>query len=202
MTERRLEVRFQTAMHHGCGFGIAGLVDRGILRDSSGLPYLAGSSIKGRLRHAALRLLVTEGEPVCRYADQKAVCREEACGLCALFGSPWRSGRLRFSDAYPSGEMRLLLETLAETSKGGILHRDSAVRAATAIDRRLGKARENHLFTTEALPDAVAFEGRILGDLDESGEQLLKNAATILTHFGADAARGLGQCEFQIKRLA
>ena len=38
MTERVLEIRFEVSLHHGSGLGIAGLIDRAVLRDAS-TPY-------------------------------------------------------------------------------------------------------------------------------------------------------------------
>jgi hypothetical protein len=62
------------------------------------------------------------------------------------------------------------------------------------------------LYTTETLPPYLVFEGSVEGDLEsdagglnmEKQEELLRNAALILTHFGAGGARGLGFCEWKI----
>jgi hypothetical protein len=75
---------------------------------------------------------------------------------------------------------------------------DSSVRHGIARDRQLGTARKQLLFSTETLPDWLVFTGEVLG---ESGkhEDLLQKAVRVLTHFGADAARGLGRCEWRLK---
>ena len=60
----KLIVEFQTAVHHGSGYGLAGVVDRGALRDDEGMPYLAGSGLKGKFRAAVARLIrADQGEP-------------------------------------------------------------------------------------------------------------------------------------------
>lgn len=95
MKKRILQVRFHTAMHHGSGFGLVGIVDQTVLRDCDGMPYLAGSSLKGRLRHAALRVLLSSGKPACEYGSQSVVCDgSDSCSVCFLFGSRLRQGYL------------------------------------------------------------------------------------------------------------
>ncbi|MBI3684325.1 MAG: hypothetical protein HY235_28460 [Acidobacteria bacterium] len=202
MTSRGLTIRFDTPLHHGNGYGMAGIVDRPFLQDGNGLPYLAGSAIKGKFRYAAARLVTTLGsESICgQVAGQ--FCRPSEsegtgpCVLCRLFGSPWRGGSLVFTDARPVAEEASLLRQLAPADKGRA--HGTTIRATTAIDRRLRIVRAKHLFTTEVAP-ALSFEGRIEGDLTPADEQLLRHCTMLLTHFGADSARGLGQCRFEIR---
>jgi CRISPR/Cas system CMR subunit Cmr6 (Cas7 group RAMP superfamily) len=97
----KLQIEFSSASHHGSGHGLAGLIDRTLLRDHNGNPFLAGSAIKGKLRHAALQLLssgIPEGAaPPCGTPP----CEGDPCLTCLIFGSAWRQGSLVFGDAYP-----------------------------------------------------------------------------------------------------
>ena len=196
MTTRTLTIAFSSALHHGSGFGRGGLVDRTILRDSVRLPYLAGSSIKGRFRHAVLRVLLAFGEKACQQSDHLAVCKEKPyCALCELFGSQFRQGGLIFTDARLEATAARLFEAILEGS--GSTPRDAIVRSSTAIDRELRTARPHLLFTTEALPPGLTFSGRILGEAG-GNESFLQDACKVLTHFGADGARGLGRCEYKV----
>ncbi|MEZ4837187.1 MAG: RAMP superfamily CRISPR-associated protein [Caldilineaceae bacterium] len=43
-------IAFDTAYHIGSGYGLAGLIDAGIVRRRDGSVYVPGSSLKGRLR--------------------------------------------------------------------------------------------------------------------------------------------------------
>ena len=43
------------------GLSVAGLVDRMVMRTVDGLPYIPGSTVKGRWRFTAERLLRTNG---------------------------------------------------------------------------------------------------------------------------------------------
>jgi CRISPR/Cas system CSM-associated protein Csm3 (group 7 of RAMP superfamily) len=194
----RITIRFESGLHHGSGFGLSGLVDRAVLRDGRGVPYLAASAIKGKLRHATLRVVLSEGEPACQTADGGTWCAEtEVCAICTLFGSPRREGGLFFTDAYPSGETGKLLEELEQLPRVAGLHRDSMVRARSSIDRKLGTARARLLYSTEVLPEFLVFEGRICGVI-QSHLELLRKASRVITHFGADGARGLGRCALEI----
>jgi CRISPR/Cas system CSM-associated protein Csm3 (group 7 of RAMP superfamily) len=196
VTTRTLTIAFSSALHHGSGFGRGGLVDRTILRDAARLPYLAGSSIKGRFRHAALRILTAYGKKACQPGDHLAVCKEEPfCALCELFGSPFRRGGLIFTDARLDAATARIIEEILEGS--GSAPRDSVVRSSTAIDRELRTVRPHLLFTTEALPLGLTFFGRILGEAD-GNESLLHDVCKVLTHFGADGSRGLGRCEYKV----
>lgn len=196
MTTRTLTVAFSSALHHGSGFGRGGLVDRTILRDAARLPYLAGSSIKGRFRHAVLRVLLALGEKACQHGDHLAICKEAPyCALCELFGSPFRQGGLIFTDARLEATTARIFEAILVGSGGTPL--DAFVRSSTAIDRELRTVRPQMLFTTEALPPGLTFSGRILGEAG-GNESLLQDACKVLTHFGADGARGLGRCEYKV----
>lgn len=123
MQTRILRVTFETAVHHGSGFGIAGLVDRAVLRDGQGLPYLAGSALKGKFRHAAQQIVGGElpaSRKPCR--PPGLYCRTEpVCDICFLFGSPLHAGGVVFEDAYPPEAERAALESHMEVNKGRVL---------------------------------------------------------------------------------
>jgi CRISPR/Cas system CSM-associated protein Csm3 (group 7 of RAMP superfamily) len=196
MMVRHLEIRFQAAFHHGSGFGIAGLVDRAVVRDSRGIPYLAGSAIKGKFRHAALRLLFSNGERPCEYGGDPQQCAP--CALCLLFGSRLARGALVFSDAWPDDAAQEILGAIQGAST--IVRSDSHVRPGIALDRGLGTTRGQLLFSTETLPAFMVFHSQIKGEIgDEKLEELIRRSAQVLTHFGAGSSRGLGNCEYVIR---
>ena len=193
-----LKIQFETALHHGSGFGMAGLVDRCALRGSDGLPYLAGSALKGKFRYSVLRLELWRGHPACEFGDRPVCKEQEPCVMCRLFGSRVKRGALLFTDAYLPEDHRALF--VADELKGeetrALFRSDALYRATTAMDRVRAVAKVGHLFTTEVLPARLEFEGEIRGP--EEFEALLKEAAGLLTHFGAGGARGLGRCNYRI----
>jgi CRISPR/Cas system CSM-associated protein Csm3 (group 7 of RAMP superfamily) len=191
-----LVVQFETPLHHGSGLGMARLVDRCAVRDTQGCPYLAGSALKGKFRHAALRIELALGESACEFGDRPECPGDNPCALCRLFGSRVRRGQLVFTDAYPGERYGLLLDTETEQRRA-LFHSDALYRATTALDRVRGVAREGMLFTTEVLPAGIEFQGEIRGPAEY--DTLLRQAANLLTHFGANGARGLGRCTYKFK---
>jgi CRISPR/Cas system CSM-associated protein Csm3 (group 7 of RAMP superfamily) len=195
---RTLTLEFHTAAHHGSGYGLGGLLDRTVLRDRDGMPYLAGSALKGRFRFAALRLLrATDAEPpICQPA--------KACGsclVCRLFGSARQRGHALFEDALPSYPEHIVIDTAIHrlNSEQRFLMGGTEMRASIAMERPRGVALRNHLFSTETVPPLVRFQGEIHGDLTAEEDQLLLDCAAVMTHFGASGARGLGLCEYKIQ---
>jgi CRISPR/Cas system CSM-associated protein Csm3 (group 7 of RAMP superfamily) len=187
-----LRIDFSSGMHHGDGFGIAGVVDRSLLRNSSGEYYLGGSALKGKFRFAALRILETTGERSCAWTTP---CRGRLCRLCQVFGSIRHRGAVIFNDAFLcEPERTLMRELLAGASlllKGG-----SALRATTAINRLRRTVQPQHLFTTEVTPPRLRFESRLSGGIAEHRE-LLEQCASLLNTFGSGSARGLGFCTYR-----
>lgn len=196
----KLRIEFSTALHHGSGFGIAGLVDRAVLRDQQEMPYLAGSALKGKFRYAASLVLQGEGKPVCRVQVRPQFCtRGNWCAVCRIFGSPTKSGAAIFTDAYPARDFEDgLFRSLLASSISPLLAGGSDVRASVGIDRFTRTARSQHLFSTETIRPGMQFGGEILGAGIDVEREFFKNCARVLTNFGADSARGLGFCEYSI----
>jgi CRISPR/Cas system CSM-associated protein Csm3 (group 7 of RAMP superfamily) len=197
-----LTIEFLSPVHHGSGFGVAGVVDRAVLRDHTGMPYLAGSAIKGKFRFAAgqiARAMDANAElcdpgnnPVGRW------CRGQTrCPLCEVFGSPRRAGAAVFCDALPEEDERAILRAQIENSPSVVLSAVAQVRASTAIDRRFRKALTHHLYSTETVPSQVRFHARI-EDVPDKQVELLRNCAVLLNSFGGSSSRGLGSCRFVI----
>ncbi len=196
-----LHISFTGHAHHGSGYGIAGLVDRAIVRDSSGVPYIPASSLKGRLRHALLRIedgerLEGEPEAPCGGSEPSLGCKKKPCRLCRLFGSAWLRGEWEFSDGYPADRLREVSAKLAGANSRA-LHADSAVRMQTSMDRALGKVKDELLFSTETLDGGWQFESTVFG-VAAADLQVLRHCALIVTHLGAGRARGIGRCDIRV----
>ncbi len=91
MTEIQYSITFRTPVSIFNGLSIAGLVDRMVMRNKEGLPYIPGSSVKGRWRFFAERLLRTNGLPdgLKIHGKKDPQCKDvvSACTLCKLFGN-------------------------------------------------------------------------------------------------------------------
>jgi len=194
-----LTIEFDTAIHHGSGFGIAGVIDRAILRDEQGMPYLAGSALKGKFRFAASQWLRAKDCARCGPPD-KAWCEGEGiCLLCQIFGSPRRPGLAAFEDAYPAPPADAILRALIKYSRSPVLAGGSEMRSSTAIDRYSRRARPQHLFSTEVVPPLLRFHAQILGELNPEQTGCMIACARLLAHFGGDSSRGMGLCRYEIE---
>lgn len=195
---RRLSIAFTSPFHHGSGFGFGGLIDRTCLRRSDGLPYLAGSAIKGRLRHSALRLLGALGEPFCGEGIGPP-CRGEPCALCRVFGSVRRPSPLVIADGVLAAPWREILAEIVDSESGRRPGRLSELRMNIALDRTSRTTRQGALFCSELMPENLAFDAEILGDLEDPEDwRTLEDAADLITHFGGGASRGWGRCRVKL----
>jgi CRISPR/Cas system CSM-associated protein Csm3 (group 7 of RAMP superfamily) len=193
----KIRIEFETSVHHGSGFGLAGIVDRALLRDENGMPYLAGSALKGKFRFAALQMR-SAGVGSCG-----GHCRTEPrCLVCWIFGSTANQGAAVFHDAFPMEPERTILREQIGTVQSEVLAGGSDVRASTAIDRCRGVVKPHHLFSTETLPPLIRFESKLGGRLPEGSVEFLRQCAKLLTHFGGDSARGLGLCRYTVESVA
>ena len=204
-TSLRLEITFRTAVHQGSGYGAAGIVDRGCLRDDRGIPYLAGSSLKGKFRYAAGVILRSEGangRALCGWNEGKW-CREgTGCDFCLTFGSPMRAAKVRFSDAYPEAGIRNALDDVLSESPGWMASAGSEIRSTTSISRKWHRAETERLFSTEVVVPGIGFVATIEGQVSDARFALLRDCAKLISEFGANSSRGMGSCEFKLVRAA
>jgi CRISPR/Cas system CSM-associated protein Csm3 (group 7 of RAMP superfamily) len=207
--ELKLTIEFENAVHHGSGYGAAGIIDRTVLRDSRGMPYLAGSGLKGKFRAAAAQLIrADKGEP-CGPPGKQWCKGRTGCALCELFGSPMRQGLAIFRDAYPAEPER---QVMREQMRAASAKEEAAarplqtagveLRTTTAMSRHWKRAESEHLFITEVVSRVVRFETSIGGDLRPDHVRMLRDGSTLLTHFGGSGARGLGNCVYRIEGAA
>lgn len=170
--------------------------DRPLTRDARGLPVVPASSFKGRLRHQVEQLagLFYPGDrPPCGSPQAEAMCQgdDEPCPACRLFGSPWRPGKLTFSDL-ELVEPSFLVE--AGSPPAGSL------RYGVGLSRQRRVAEDKLLYTTEVvLPGTpLTLAGAIRGDLDEQELALLRAALDSLVAVGSAKTRGLGWFEMAV----
>lgn len=193
-------VELQSALHIGSGFGAGQRLDDTIVQGphprvegSSGLPYIPGSSLKGRLRHHARELAATLG-----WDTPKGQAEVEG----RLFGYADRPGQLRFADAHLA-DLRLaralgLPNTSGEALPAWLIRGERSFVGLSP--RRVAVAQR--LFRIELAERGLVFNGEISGHLPEAEARrdlaLLVAAARALTHLGGHKGRGLGACALHI----
>jgi len=184
-----------TPLHIGSGkpeFEL-GEVDMPIIKDTKEQPYIPGSSLKGKTRTEAERILRKENVYVCTPPDVKNMCGskktnpEEFCLCCKIFGTAGNvsvASKTRFRDAYPTEKVETLLE-----------------RAGTAIDRETGTVSRHALYKIEAVPAGTVFNFEVVGEnLTDEELRILLAALRSVEHsaLGGSSTRGFGKVKINI----
>ena len=195
------QLNFNSPVSVFSGNGVAGLVDRQIMRNARGLPVIPGSTIKGRWRYSALRLLSSapktlglsfhsEGSPQCK-------THESACTICRLFGSPAIRAAVWVGQAELDPKLLNKVLELVSGNKNPVINEDVEIRPGIAISRRRRTPVPNHLFYDEAAPAGYVFTGiiRVLFPITDVERKFLIGAARLMDRIGARKAVGRGVLE-------
>ncbi len=173
-------------LHIGTGRGAAG-VQRGMLRDNQGLPYIPGSTIKGRTRYAAIRICQwlgldpttdTVADKLPRFSNDKSVNGPHGMSdlPSMLFGSAWHPCKLRFTDAKMHNSQDAIWssgDNEAERRNARLkAHGNREIRAGITRSRVLGTVGQGRLFHTEVAPPGLIFQGGVSGSISIDGDPL------------------------------
>lgn len=203
-SERTYTLTFRAPVSVFTGLGIAGLIDRTVVRDADGLPYIPGSSVKGRLRFFAERLLQAGSLPpgYRLHAQNQPLCKEvdDACTLCRLFGNPSIPALLRAGQASPVPPWHDIFSQLLKANSNLVVHPDVEIRPGIALSRLRRTALPDHLFFDEAVP-AITFSGSLLLDSRVTPQEtrFLIWVGTLVDALGARKATGRGSLEGGIR---
>lgn len=187
-----------TPLHIGSGKSELdiGEVDMPIIKDAHDQPYIPGSTLKGKTRAEAERILRKEGYNVCFPPDVKSMCGSRAtdpgefCLACKLFGTAATgrgysvAGKVRFRDAYPVGNVDQLVQ-----------------RHGIAIDRQTGTVSRGALYSIEAVPAGVVFNFEVVSEnLTDEELRVLCAALRSVEHsaIGGASSRGFGKVKINI----
>jgi len=201
----KLKIQPETAFFIGGPGRTLPLVDRSIEVDELGFPYIPGSSFRGRVRVHLERLLKTMGEPVCTPPRPESMCPHNrevvlrghaVCRVCRIFGNAWIPSSVVFSN------FKLVEFPNLVGSSGKSLW----LRPGVSIDRHLGTAEEQKLFTLECVPfqpgnKPLVFQGVIEGWLSKEDLGWLIAAIRLVSHLGGHKARGLGRIMITLEDL-
>lgn len=159
-------------------------------------PYIPGSSLKGKTRAEAEKILRKENIDVCYPPDVRNMCGttksnpEQFCLCCKIFGTAGKrvsvASKTRFRDAYPTKK----LETMS--------------RVGIAIDRDTGTVSERALYTIEAVPPGTLFNFEIVGEnLTDEELKLLFSALKSVEHsgLGGSSSRGFGKVKISFDSI-
>lgn len=195
---QKIEIEILTGLHIGAGNDAVqiGGVDSSVIKDPiSALPYIPGSSLKGKIRC----LLETEGRdlfdddiindifgPTSEYLKNKKKDNNYS----------QKPTRLIFRDLYLSEEDK-------EKFKAG--ETTTEFKTEIVIDRNKGTAKDGGLRTIERVPPSVKFIGEILiryenGELEKI-EKVLNEGIKLLNndYLGGSGSRGYGAVKVTLK---
>ncbi|NJN66275.1 MAG: hypothetical protein HC884_05970 [Chloroflexaceae bacterium] len=207
-------LRFESGLHIGTGFGIAKLLDERTMQGphpktiGGTIPYVPGSSLKGRLRAKATSLVATlfpsEDEETCKARNEMII---DLFGAHLTPESPprpgeRRAGRLVFADAHLSEQDAV---TITE-HKGALLpYLALERRTHVALSRERRSAKEDMLMTIEVASPGLHLETMIEGWLPAAQAMretaLLVLAICATTHLGGHKGRGLGAVQMVPTRI-
>jgi CRISPR/Cas system CSM-associated protein Csm3 (group 7 of RAMP superfamily) len=202
--ELRITITLQSALHIGTGLGLAQILDDRIVQgphpqaEGADLPYVPGSSLKGRLRYHVRRLSALIGE----YQQAASGGSERR-----LFGSPAAPGGLHFGDAYIADVT--LARKLAGIRDDPPLaqHYARSERSFVALSRGRRVALDQRLFRLELADLGLVFAADVRGRLGRQSDEaeydlaLLLAASRELTHLGGHKGRGLGYCRLHVSEV-
>jgi CRISPR/Cas system CSM-associated protein Csm3 (group 7 of RAMP superfamily) len=204
-------LRFRTPVSVFTGLGIAGLLDRTVVRAAKwrpspsqagekGLPYIPGSTVKGRLRFFADRMLrsAPPSGGCWLHPDKGVICKnlDRACTSCKLFGNPAIPALLQVSDALLDPTWQALIRTSLAGNHNPVVCPDVEIRPGIALSRKRRTALGDHLFFDEVVPP-LTFSGKLLLDARVSRKErdFLIQAATLVDGLGARKCAGRGRLE-------
>jgi len=202
-----LKITAETGLHIGGTSEVAkiGGIDNCVIRDpNSNLPYIPGSSLKGKIRNLLERSLgkVSENGEV---HSCKEIEKAEKCEICRLFGSTIGEGRLIFRDFSLTKSSKEKLEKIRNETGS-----DTEIKVENVINRLTSQS--TNLRTMERVPKGTEFEGKIIYNFvkklgqDDFIEKDLENLSAGLKllqddYLGGSGSRGYGKIKVEVKEV-
>jgi CRISPR/Cas system CSM-associated protein Csm3 (group 7 of RAMP superfamily) len=192
-------ITLTTMLHIGTGLGLGQILDDTIVQGPHPraghitLPYIPGSSLKGRLRSLVRQLTAFLGWT----PEQRSMAEAH------LFGFADRPGGLVFVDAHIEESLAQNLSNEKLSDSAALLVRSE--RSFVSLSRQRRVALEQRLFRIEMAEPELPFTFRATGRLPEVDSRrdlgLLLAALCDLTHLGGHKARGCGHCRVAIENV-
>lgn len=202
-------ITLPATMAIGSGFP-SGQIDRTVVHDLNGLPYIPASTLKGRVRDLAERLAKTLGHnDICNGPHPDFMCpargqQNNPCLICRTFGTTGFSSvsgqtGLIWRDAQACDEHLKEIKVERQQEADDFFY----ARTQVQLSRPRGIALAKHLFTVQNTVENLRFKGRVrgwqLGTPSTGGsfsnELILLCASLKLLNFvGGSKSRGAGQC--------
>lgn len=191
---KALRIFFESDWHIGSGAGIPGGVDRMVVRDWEGFPFIPGKTLTGILRDSA--------EFVASTRDVLEGGRHWHEVLVSLFGNqttnedePASQAKIGIGSGSFSPEMKNYLRSEKEVTPYLFM-----LQPGVKIDRKTGRALEGHLYSREEVRGGCAMYADLTTRkaLSSDEEKLFLDSVKAVRRIGGKRRRGGGRCTLSI----
>jgi CRISPR/Cas system CSM-associated protein Csm3 (group 7 of RAMP superfamily) len=189
---RSITIHFLSNWLLSSGLGDGSLADAVLIRDTNGIPYIPGRTLKGLL---------------CEAARELALARPELSSLHKnIFGTASESGQkkeigqqglIRVGRAELDPEIRDLLLSCEPAQRTIFVSDMTAIRYQTAIDRETNSSQPHSLRSLECGIAGLSFYADIILDIKvDTGwaDTWLRAVCSLVRAMGTGRNRGLGRC--------
>ena len=201
------EMKVVTGMHIGASKETVkiGGIDSPVVRDPmTDLPYIPGSSLKGKLRSLSEKALEKDLFAISHNPDINVhVCTNNHCEICRLFGSSKKDENTKDQKNIPS---RLIVRDMLLSNKEEMLNIDTGLpytewKFENSIDRISSAANPRQI---ERVPAGAIFKFELVYDAEDEAElkediTRIQMALKLLEQdaLGGHGSRGYGKVEFE-----
>ncbi|AKB21953.1 type III-A CRISPR-associated RAMP protein Csm3 [Methanosarcina sp. WH1] len=201
------EMKVVTGIHIGASKETVkiGGIDSPVVRDPmTDLPYIPGSSLKGKLRSLSEKALEKDLFAISHNPDINVhVCTDNHCEICRLFGSSKKDENTKDQINIPS---RLIVRDMHLSNGDELLNIDTGLpytewKFENSIDRISSAANPRQI---ERVPAGAKFKFELVYDAEEEAElkediTRIQMALKLLEQdaLGGHGSRGYGKVEFE-----
>lgn len=176
------EIKFFDYWHLSSGLSAGAKLDSTVVKNSDGLPYIPGKTIKGLVRDMALE------EFDCDFIDRCFGTTTDKKDKCYKKDKKQEQGRYYFPNA-------AIPEDVAEQIKTNNLQDNLYDTITSTKIAQNGIAEDKSLREIEVVIP-ISLHGTITGNFNEKDKKKMIQSLKMIKRMGLNRNRGLGRCEF------
>lgn len=185
MNDITIKIEFFSPWSCSSGLSAGAEADGLVIKDTNGIPYIPGKTVKGVIREAVEDYISFSGLSVS--LDNSFGKNAEECG-----DDLPQKGSLFFSNAHLAEDEA---EAIVAEGMTEFLYTN---RTSTAIDGKTGIAKDHSLRTVETTVPCTLY-AQVL-HVDNELLRIMEQALGLIKHMGIGRNRGMGRCRFSIEK--
>ncbi len=202
-----MRIEFEADWHVGAGSGRSGHIDRLVVRDADGLPYLPAKTLTGIVRDAceSLAQALDEGQSSRNWSKCVEILFGSQPAIEASAETPVNAAVSIRPARFSAGFRRHLAGVQARPLVDAV----TFIKPGVAIDRASGRAKQKHLRLEEMVRAGAVLEADCSVDwrgrsaeTQRACSALLVAAAKLVERLGGKRRRGSGRCNLSISSRA